>query len=64
MSFNMSITQNLNNIKSQLPEHVTLVAVSKTKPVRDLMEAYNANQTKDVALMRQDLRLGSLRISP
>ena len=40
----MSITQNLNNVKSQLPSHVTLVAVSKTKPVTDLMEAYNAGQ--------------------
>ena len=40
----MSIPQNLNNIKSQLPAHVTLVAVSKTKPVSDLMEAYNAGQ--------------------
>ena len=40
----MSISQNLNNIKSQLPANVTLVAVSKTKPVADLMEAYNAGQ--------------------
>ena len=40
----MSITNNLHNIKSQLPNHVTLVAVSKTKPVADLMEAYNAGQ--------------------
>lgn len=40
----MSIQQNLNKIKSQLPAHVTLVAVSKTKPVADLMEAYNAGQ--------------------
>ena len=40
----MSITQNLTEIKSQLPAHVTLVAVSKTKPVSDLMEAYNAGQ--------------------
>lgn len=40
----MSITANLNNIKTQLPEHVTLVAVSKTKPVSDLMEAYHAGQ--------------------
>ena len=38
----MSISKNLNNIKSQLPAHVTLVAVSKTKPVADLMEAYDA----------------------
>ena len=40
----MSIQQNLLKIKSSLPEHVSLVAVSKTKPVRDLMEAYNAGQ--------------------
>ena len=40
----MSITQNLTNIKSQLPAHVTLVAVSKTKPISDLMEAYEAGQ--------------------
>lgn len=40
----MSIQQNLLDIKSTLPEHVTLVAVSKTKPVSDLMEAYNAGQ--------------------
>ncbi|QXP78968.1 MULTISPECIES: YggS family pyridoxal phosphate-dependent enzyme [Winogradskyella] len=40
----MSIIDNLNHIKSTLPEHVTLVAVSKTKPVSDLMEAYNAGQ--------------------
>ena len=40
----MPIVTNLNNIKSQLPENVTLVAVSKTKPVTDLMEAYDAGQ--------------------
>jgi hypothetical protein len=40
----MSISDNLNKIKSSLPSHVTLVAVSKTKPVEDLMEAYNAGQ--------------------
>ncbi|KJD33114.1 alanine racemase [Tamlana nanhaiensis] len=40
----MSVKENLNNIKSTLPEHVTLVAVSKTKPVSDIMEAYNAGQ--------------------
>lgn len=38
----MSIKQNLQHIKSQLPDYVTLVAVSKTKPISDLMEAYNA----------------------
>ena len=40
----MSIAKNLTEIKSQLPAHVTLVAVSKTKPVSDLMEAYNEGQ--------------------
>lgn len=40
----MSIKQNLQDIKSTLPQNVTLVAVSKTKPVSDLMEAYNAGQ--------------------
>ncbi len=39
-----AITQNLLQIKNNLPEHVTLVAVSKTKPVPDLMEAYEAGQ--------------------
>jgi pyridoxal phosphate enzyme (YggS family) len=40
----MSITQNLQQIKAKLPNHVTLVAVSKTKPIADLMKAYNAGQ--------------------
>ena len=40
----MSITQNLLAIKSKLPENVKLVAVSKTKPIKDLMEAYQAGQ--------------------
>ena len=40
----MSIKENLLKIKSSLPENVTLVAVSKTKPVADLMKAYNAGQ--------------------
>jgi pyridoxal phosphate enzyme (YggS family) len=40
----MSIKNNLLHIKTTLPEHVTLVAVSKTKPVSDLMEAYEAGQ--------------------
>ncbi|HEU0138025.1 MAG TPA: YggS family pyridoxal phosphate-dependent enzyme [Flavobacterium sp.] len=40
----MSIKDNLHRIKDSLPPHVTLVAVSKTKPVADLMEAYDAGQ--------------------
>ncbi|RTY66709.1 YggS family pyridoxal phosphate-dependent enzyme [Flavobacterium sp. GSP27] len=40
----MPIKNNLLQIKSTLPEHITLVAVSKTKPVSDLMEGYEAGQ--------------------
>lgn len=40
----MSISENLTKIKKTLSSEVTLVAVSKTKPVADLLEAYNAGQ--------------------
>jgi len=40
----MTIAENLKKFNSELPKNVTLVAVSKTKPVSDLMEAYNAGQ--------------------
>ena len=40
----MDIKSNLFNIKSSLASHVSLVAVSKTKPMSDLMEAYDAGQ--------------------
>ena len=40
----MSIQQNLKTIKDTLPKEVTLVAVSKTKPVSDIMQAYQAGQ--------------------
>ncbi len=36
------IERNLLHIKSMLPDNVTLVAVSKTKPVRDILEAYES----------------------
>jgi len=38
----MSIQTNLHDIKSSLPQHVTLVAVSKTHPAESIMEAYSA----------------------
>ena len=38
------IAENLKNIQSSLPKNVKLIAVSKTKPVADIMEAYNAGQ--------------------
>lgn len=40
----MSISENILKIKSKLPEGVSLVAVSKTKPISDLLEAYNIGQ--------------------
>jgi pyridoxal phosphate enzyme (YggS family) len=40
----MSIAQNIQDITNLLPEQVTLVAVSKTKPVETLLEAYKAGQ--------------------
>ena len=38
------IKENIANFKKKIPENVTLVAVSKTKPISDLQEAYNAGQ--------------------
>ncbi|WP_159947246.1 YggS family pyridoxal phosphate-dependent enzyme [Polaribacter septentrionalilitoris] len=38
------IKENLQKIKNSIPDNVTLVAVSKTKPVADLQEAYDAGQ--------------------
>jgi len=38
------IGENLQRIRKELPDHVTLVAVSKTKPVEDILEAYQAGQ--------------------
>lgn len=38
----MNISENLKEIKCTLPSDVTLIAVSKTKPVDDIMEAYHA----------------------
>ena len=44
MNFKMSISDNLKYLKKDLPETVVLVAVSKTKPISDLMQAYDAGQ--------------------
>tara|TARA_R110002012_G_scaffold42418_3_gene115403 strand:+ start:32537 stop:33196 length:660 start_codon:yes stop_codon:yes gene_type:complete len=40
----MSVKDNLTTIKSELPDEVTLVAVSKTKPNEEILEAYEAGQ--------------------
>ena len=38
----MSIAENIQKLKSEIPSYVTLVAVSKTKPAEAVMEAYHA----------------------
>ncbi len=40
----MSIKDNLSVLLKEIPENVKLVAVSKTKPIEDILEAYNAGQ--------------------
>ena len=40
----MSISDNILKIKQSIPETVCLVAVSKTKPVGSILQAYDANQ--------------------
>ncbi len=36
------VKQNILNLKKDLPKQVTLVAVSKTKPIKDILKAYEA----------------------
>lgn len=40
----MFVKQSLKEFKNKIPDHVTLVAVSKTKPIADILEAYEAGQ--------------------
>ena len=40
----MSIAANINKIKAEIPDTVTLVAVSKTKSNKEILEAYHAGQ--------------------
>lgn len=40
----MSIKENLKSVLDEIPQGVTLIAVSKTKPVEDIMQAYEASQ--------------------
>ena len=58
----MGIVENLNAIKEQLPGHVTLVAVSKTKPAEMILEAYHAghrdfgeNKVQDLVSKQENL---------
>ncbi len=40
----MSISENIKKYQGSLPKNTTLVAVSKTKPVSSLLQAYDAGQ--------------------
>ena len=40
----MSIAANLLEVQNSIPKNITLIAVSKTKPVEAILEAYNAGQ--------------------
>ena len=40
----MSIKNNLSVLTTELSKEITLVAVSKTKPISDILEAYNSGQ--------------------
>ncbi|MFM9004804.1 MAG: YggS family pyridoxal phosphate-dependent enzyme [Flavobacteriales bacterium] len=39
-----SIAENIHLLRQQIPSHIRLIAVSKTKPVADILEAYQAGQ--------------------
>ncbi|MGY8921951.1 MAG: YggS family pyridoxal phosphate-dependent enzyme [Flavobacteriales bacterium] len=58
----MPIASNLKAIQISLPKEVTLVAVSKTKPNTDILEAYHAgqrifgeNKVQELALKAEEL---------
>ena len=58
----MGVAENLQIIKKKIPAHVTLVAVSKTKPDEAIMEAYEAghrdfgeNKVQDLAAKQERL---------
>ncbi len=58
----MEISENIKRIKKNIPEGVKLVAVSKTKPNEDIMEAYRAghkifgeNKIQDLARKYEEL---------
>lgn len=38
------ISENIKRIKNDLPDNVSLVAVSKTKPIADILKAYDSGQ--------------------
>ena len=40
----MNIEKNIINLKNNIPDYVDIVAVSKTKPISDIIKAYHAGQ--------------------
>lgn len=52
----MAISDNLKTLRAEIPEGVTLVAVSKFHPVEQVMEAYNAGQRDLGENIVQELR--------
>ena len=40
----MSIEKSIINLKNNIPDYVDIVAVSKTKPISDIIKAYHAGQ--------------------
>lgn len=58
----MSVADNLQKIKSEIPSHVKVVAVTKTHPAGKILEAYNAghkifgeNRVQELTPKHQDL---------
>ncbi len=58
----MSIAENLKQFKAEIPENVTLVAVSKTKSNEDILEAYHTghrifgeNKIQEMAQKQEEL---------
>ena len=52
----MDICNNYKNIKESLPQRVKLISVSKTRPIEDLMKAYNAGARDFGENKAQELR--------
>lgn len=52
----MDICNNYKNVKESLPQMVKLISVSKTRPIEDLMEAYNAGARDFGENKAQELR--------
>lgn len=59
-----TITDQIHFFKSHLPHNIQLVAVSKTKPVEAIIEAYQAGQTHFGENKAQELLLKQAQLPP